>query len=170
MANQTIANLVHEENFDSVYQQGENFSMFVANIDESCLLMVIFPSKIGVGVVKYHATEARTDIAAQLQTAQERDPGAGLDLSVMNHGRPERAFQTARMRRLNLRALRPGRDPPTLKSSFTARKSSVSQCAPSQNAPFFECLQPHQATVFASVNSTFCGAKLVPVCAPSQNG
>ena len=29
MANQTIANLVHETNFNSVYQQGEKFSMFV---------------------------------------------------------------------------------------------------------------------------------------------
>ena len=93
MANQTIANLVHEENFDSVYQQGENFSMFVANIDESCLLMVIFASKVGVGVIKYHATEARTDIAAQLQTAQERDPGAGLDLSVMNMADPSELFK-----------------------------------------------------------------------------
>ncbi len=93
MANQTIANLVHEENFDSVYQQGEKFSMFVANIDECCLLMVIFSSKVGVGVVKYHATEACTDIAAQLQAAQERDPGAGLDLSVMNMADPSELFK-----------------------------------------------------------------------------
>jgi len=93
LANQTIANLVNEENFDSVYQQGENFSMFVANIDESCLLMVIFASKVGVGVIKYHATEARTDIATQLQAAQERDPGAGLDLSVMNMADPSELFK-----------------------------------------------------------------------------
>jgi len=93
MANQTIANLVHEENFDSVYQQGENFSMFVANIDESCLLMVIFPSKVGVGVIKYHAIETRTDIANQLQIAQERDPSAGLDLSVMNLADPSELFK-----------------------------------------------------------------------------
>jgi predicted regulator of Ras-like GTPase activity (Roadblock/LC7/MglB family) len=93
MANQTIANLIHEENFDSVYQQGDNFSMFVANIDESCLLMVIFPSKIAVGVIKYHATEARTEIATQLQTAQARDPDAGLDLSVMNLADPSELFK-----------------------------------------------------------------------------
>jgi predicted regulator of Ras-like GTPase activity (Roadblock/LC7/MglB family) len=93
MANQTIANLVHEENFDSVYQQGENFSMFVANIDENCLLMVIFSSKVGVGVVKYHAAEARTDIAAQLETAQARDPDAGLDLSVLNMADPSELFK-----------------------------------------------------------------------------
>ena len=93
MANQTIANLVHEENFESVYQQGDKFSMFVANIDECCLLMVIFSSKVGVGVVKYHATEARTEIASQLQIAQDRDPDAGLDLSVMNLADPSELFK-----------------------------------------------------------------------------
>jgi len=93
MANQTIANLVHEENFDSVYQQGEKFSMFVANIDECCLLMVVFSSKVGVGVVKYHSAEARTEIASQLQIAQDRDPDAGLDLSVMNLADPSELFK-----------------------------------------------------------------------------
>ena len=42
MANQTIANLVHETNFNSVYQQGETFSMYVVCIDEHCLLVVVF--------------------------------------------------------------------------------------------------------------------------------
>jgi predicted regulator of Ras-like GTPase activity (Roadblock/LC7/MglB family) len=93
LANQTIANLVHEENFDSVYQQGENFSMFVTNVDESCLLMVIFAAKVGVGMVKYHATETRKQIADQLKTAQERDPSAGLDLSVLNLADPSELFR-----------------------------------------------------------------------------
>ncbi len=93
LANQTIANLVHEENFDSVYQQGENFSMFVTNIDESCLLMVIFSSKVGVGMVKYHAADARKQIARQLKTAQERDPSSGLDLSVLNLADPSGLFK-----------------------------------------------------------------------------
>ncbi|MCL4788965.1 MAG: roadblock/LC7 domain-containing protein [Verrucomicrobia bacterium] len=84
LANQTIANLVHEENFDSVYQQGESVSMFATNIDEHCLLVVIFKAQVGVGVVKYYATAARERIAAQLQVAQDRDPGGGLDLSVLN--------------------------------------------------------------------------------------
>jgi len=35
---------------------------------------------------------------------------------------------------------------------------------------FFECLQAHHATVFASVISTFFGANPVPSCEPSQNG
>ena len=84
MANQTIANLVRETNFDSVYQQGESFSMFATNVDENCLLLVIFRAQVGVGVVKYYGTAARERIARQLQLAQERDPGVGLDLSILN--------------------------------------------------------------------------------------
>ena len=49
MANQTIAGLVNESSFDSIYQQGVNFSMFVINIDEHSLLVVIFKSHSGVG-------------------------------------------------------------------------------------------------------------------------
>jgi len=84
LANQTIANLVSETNFDSVYQQGENFSMFTSNVDEQCLLLVIFPAQVGVGIVKYHAAQVRERIARQMQTAQQRDPDASLDLSVLN--------------------------------------------------------------------------------------
>ncbi len=84
LANQTIANLVSETNFDSVYQQGDNFSMFTTNVDEHCLLLVIFPAQVGVGIVKYQAGHARKQIAQQMQVAQQRDPDASLDLSVLN--------------------------------------------------------------------------------------
>jgi len=84
MANQTIANLVHETNFNSVYQQGEKFSMFVMSIDDYCMLVVIFKATVSVGAVKYFAQPACRHIAVQLQIAHERDPGAGLDLSILN--------------------------------------------------------------------------------------
>ena len=84
MANQTIANLVHETSFNSVYQQGEKYSMFVICVDENCLLVVIFKAQVSVGVVKYYAVPASEQIAEQMVRAQERDPGAGLDLSELN--------------------------------------------------------------------------------------
>ncbi len=84
MANQTIAGLVNETNFNSIYQQGEKFSLFVINVDENCMLVVIFKSQTGVGVVKYFASAAVKRIACQLAIAQERAPGEGLDLSVLN--------------------------------------------------------------------------------------
>ena len=84
MANQTIAGLVNETNFNSIYQQGENYSMFVINVDEHCLLVVIFKSHTGVGVVKYYAAAAVKRIARQLKIAKESAPEEGLDLSVLN--------------------------------------------------------------------------------------
>jgi predicted regulator of Ras-like GTPase activity (Roadblock/LC7/MglB family) len=82
MANQTIAGLVNEPNFNSIYQQGEKASLLVANVDEHCLLVVIFGSH--VGVVKYFATGAIQKIAHQIKIAQERAPGQGVDLSMLN--------------------------------------------------------------------------------------
>ena len=41
---------------------------------------------------------------------------------------------------------------------------------PSQNAPFFECLQPHRNTALASSAVTLTGTKDVPLWLPSQNG
>jgi predicted regulator of Ras-like GTPase activity (Roadblock/LC7/MglB family) len=84
MANQTIAGLVNETSFNSIYQQGENASMFVVNVDENSLLVVIFKSHSGVGVVKYYAATAIKRIARQLKIARERAPEEGLDLSVLN--------------------------------------------------------------------------------------
>ena len=84
MANQTIANLVHETNFNSVYQQGDRFSMFILSVDQYSMLVVIFKAQVSVGVVKYFALPAAQEIAAQLHLAQHRNPGAGLDLSALN--------------------------------------------------------------------------------------
>lgn len=84
LANQTIANLVHETNFNSVYQQGEKFSMFIVCVDVHCLLVVIFKAQLSVGVVKYFAIPAAQAIARQLETALAREPGVGLDLSELN--------------------------------------------------------------------------------------
>ena len=84
LANQTIANLVHETNFNSVYQQGEKLSMFAMSVDECCLLVVIFKATVSVGVVKYFSGPASQRIAIQMEQAQQRDPNAGLDLSVLN--------------------------------------------------------------------------------------
>lgn len=93
LANQTIAGLVNETNFNSIYQQGEKFSLFVINIDDHCLLVVIFRSQSGVGVVKYYAAGAVQRIASQLTTAQERAPGKGFDLSVLNMADSESLFR-----------------------------------------------------------------------------
>lgn len=84
MANQTIAGLVKETKFNSIYQQGEHFSIFVISVDDNALLVAIFKSQAGVGVVKYFAATAIKNIARQMKVAKERAPGEGLDLSMLN--------------------------------------------------------------------------------------
>lgn len=93
MASQTIANLVHETNFNSVYQHGEKHSMFTLRIDDECFIVVIFEAQVSVGAVKYFAAPAAQKIAAQLQVAHQRDPGQGLDLSVLNLADPSEVFK-----------------------------------------------------------------------------
>ena len=83
-ATQGIASLVGELDFSSVYQQGDNFSMLVNNVDEHCLLLVIFRAQISVGAVKYYALGTIAQLAQQLRAAQARAPGEGYDLSVLN--------------------------------------------------------------------------------------
>ena len=93
MANQTIAGLVQETNFNSIYHQGEKFSLLVVCVDDNCLLTVIFKAQVGVGAVKYFAGPIVKRIAVQLQIAQERDPGGGLDLSELNLADPSEVFK-----------------------------------------------------------------------------
>ncbi len=92
-ATQGLAGLVSETNFYSVYQQGENYSLLVHNIDEHCLLFIVFKASISVGAVKYYAGSTIKQIARQLETAREREPEKGLDLSAMNLADPSPLFR-----------------------------------------------------------------------------
>lgn len=92
-ATEGIAQVIGEHNFSSVYQQGETFSILVNNVDEFCLLAVIFKATLSVGAVKYYATDTIKKIAAQLQAAQKRDPNQGLDLSMLNMADPSSMFK-----------------------------------------------------------------------------
>src|SRR5438045_9786217 len=62
-ATQGIASLVSESNFSSVYQQGETYSLLVLNVDEYCLLTIVFKAHISVGAIKYFA-ESSTKLVA----------------------------------------------------------------------------------------------------------
>lgn len=92
-ATESIASLVGEPNFTSVYQQGDHSSLLVINVDEYCLLTVIFKATLSVGAIKYYAAETIKRISAQNKKAQQRAPGAGLDLSMLNMADPSGLFK-----------------------------------------------------------------------------
>jgi predicted regulator of Ras-like GTPase activity (Roadblock/LC7/MglB family) len=83
-ATQSIAGLIGEQDFSSVYQQGEKNSILVINVDEYSLLVIVFPASISVGAVKYYAPVTIKKVAMQMKLAHQRDPESGLDLSVLN--------------------------------------------------------------------------------------
>lgn len=93
MANQTIASMVHETGFSSVYQQGEHFSLLVVSLSEECLLVIIFKAGVSVGLIKYFAQPAAAGIARQLEIAHSRNPDKGIDLSVLNIADPRAVFK-----------------------------------------------------------------------------
>lgn len=93
MASQTIAGLAGEKNFSSTLQQGERFSVFVSEIDQYSLLIVIFKSQTGAGLVKYYSGNCGSLVAAQLARAAERNPGRGFDLSELNLEEPQELFR-----------------------------------------------------------------------------
>jgi predicted regulator of Ras-like GTPase activity (Roadblock/LC7/MglB family) len=92
-ANREIASLVGEPDFSHIYQQGNQHSLLVSNIDDNCLLVVIFKAITGVGAVKYYAQVAVKRVAEQIQRARERDPENGVDLSVLNMADTSAVFQ-----------------------------------------------------------------------------
>ena len=83
-ATQGMASVVNEPNFNSVYQQGELYSLLVQNIEFDTLLMVIFAAQVSVGAVKYFANSAAPQAARQFDAARKRAPGQTLDLARMN--------------------------------------------------------------------------------------
>ena len=82
-ATQFMAQLVNEHNFTSMYQQGESYSTLILNIDENCILVLIFGTDQTVGSMKYYAAPAVKNIRQQLTIASARGETA-LDLSDMD--------------------------------------------------------------------------------------
>ena len=93
LASQTIAGLVNAKDFNHTALEGEQVSLFTINVDEHCLLVVVFPSKAGLGVVKYYSAATVGRLARQLAVARDRDPAGGLDLSELNVAHPQEFFR-----------------------------------------------------------------------------
>ncbi|HXR07646.1 MAG TPA: roadblock/LC7 domain-containing protein [Candidatus Acidoferrum sp.] len=83
-ATETMARHLGETSLSHIYQQGRQVSLLISNVDENLLVIVVFPAALGVGAVKYYAGDAVARIAAQMQKAAQRAPGASLDLVSLN--------------------------------------------------------------------------------------
>jgi hypothetical protein len=76
-----------------MYQQGENFSTLMLNVDENSLLVLVFPTHVTVGSLKYFATPAARTLHERIQIAAKRTGALGLDLSDMDATDVQSLFQ-----------------------------------------------------------------------------
>lgn len=79
-----LTGLLQETHFSGMYQQGQRVSTLILNIDESCLLLVVFQALRSVGAVKYFAHDTLKRLAEQLRRARERAPERQVDLASLN--------------------------------------------------------------------------------------
>jgi predicted regulator of Ras-like GTPase activity (Roadblock/LC7/MglB family) len=85
-ATETIASLVDEKNFSSVYQQGDNYSLLVLNVDEHCLLALVFKAAISVGAIKYYAVHHQADCSADGARPRARTRRRSRSLRIESGG------------------------------------------------------------------------------------
>jgi CDGSH-type Zn-finger protein/predicted regulator of Ras-like GTPase activity (Roadblock/LC7/MglB family) len=156
-ATQFMASLMNEMNFTGMFQQGETVSTLMLNIDENCLLIIVFKAGLSVGAVKYYANETIKQVAQQLVIAAQRAPGQGLDLCDLNPDDVQMLFKRKE----------PGEagggtasDP-----AATAAPTAVAEPVVCQKAPFIETVFPGKYYWCA------CGrSKTQPFCDGSHKG
>jgi predicted regulator of Ras-like GTPase activity (Roadblock/LC7/MglB family) len=83
-ATQAIASVLNETSFATVYQQGVNFSILIAQINRQHSLIVVFPAAVSIGAVKYFAAFTIQVVTTQLNKARDRAPSQGFDLAMLN--------------------------------------------------------------------------------------
>ncbi len=93
-ATQFMAQLVNEHNFTSMYQQGDTYSTLIINIDDNCILVLVFGTDHTVGSMKYYAAPAVKSLASRLEFASARGETA-LDLCDMDAADVQALFRRA---------------------------------------------------------------------------
>jgi len=93
-ATQFMAQLVNEHNFTSMYQQGETYSTLIVNVDDNCILVLVFGTDQTVGSMKYYAAPAVKSISNRLHEASARGE-TELDLCDMNPDDVQALFRRA---------------------------------------------------------------------------
>ncbi|MGC8828454.1 MAG: roadblock/LC7 domain-containing protein [Verrucomicrobiia bacterium] len=79
-----LASLLNETKITGMTQQGEKFSTMILEIDEHCILVVVYKSSLSSGAIKYYASLIIPKIAEQIRIAKERAPDLLFDFTDLN--------------------------------------------------------------------------------------
>lgn len=151
---QFMAGLLNEDKFPGLYQQGERCSTLMLNVDEHCMLVIIFKTEVSVGAVRFYAQETAKIIAHQIQIAQERAPSVSFDLTDLNVSDVQALFR---------RKDEPGTPAPAAEAVASAESSAVDPAEP--ETPM-EPLMAKRGPYIVSLNA---GTHWWCACGRSQN-
>jgi len=90
-ASRELATLLGEDQFSSVFHQGEKKSIFISAANEEVLLVTIFSNESSVGLVKLYARPAARSIQGIIEVARDREervesPEHHFVLNIENEG------------------------------------------------------------------------------------
>jgi predicted regulator of Ras-like GTPase activity (Roadblock/LC7/MglB family) len=72
-ASRELARILGEDNFSSVFHQGERRSIYICSVTADVLLVIIFSNEGSVGLVKLYALPAAKAVAATLEEVRVRE-------------------------------------------------------------------------------------------------
>jgi predicted regulator of Ras-like GTPase activity (Roadblock/LC7/MglB family) len=76
-ANDQLAKLIGENDFNSLFHQGEKESMYLADVARRVILVVLFDNRTTLGLVRLKMKETVIDLAKLFDAVFKRGPGGG---------------------------------------------------------------------------------------------
>ena len=76
-ANDQLAKLIGENDFNSLFHQGERESMYLADVARRVILVVLFDNRTTLGLVRLKMKETVKDLTKLFDAVFKRGPGSG---------------------------------------------------------------------------------------------
>jgi predicted regulator of Ras-like GTPase activity (Roadblock/LC7/MglB family) len=82
-ANDQLAKLIGENDFNSLFHQGEKESMYLADVARRVILVVLFDNRTTLGLVRLKMKETVIELAKLFEAVFKRGAGAGGKQSLL---------------------------------------------------------------------------------------
>lgn len=82
-ANDQLAKLIGENDFNSLFHQGEKESMYLADVARRVILVVLFDNRTTLGLVRLKMKETVTELAKLFEEVFKRGAGSGGKQSLL---------------------------------------------------------------------------------------
>jgi predicted regulator of Ras-like GTPase activity (Roadblock/LC7/MglB family) len=82
-ANDQLAKLIGEQDFNSLFHQGEKESMYLADVARRVILVVLFDNRTTLGLVRLRMKDTVTELATLFEAVFKRGDGGGQQKNIL---------------------------------------------------------------------------------------